>query len=107
MSIRSFAVGAALLVPSVLCVSCSDPPPPPEIIRPVRAIRVADRAAIVGRRFPGTAKATQEVELSFRVSGTLASFPMNIGDVVTEGQIVAARITGHDSAQLHAAAISA
>ncbi len=89
MSIRSIVAGAALVIPFTFCASCQKQPPAPAAIRPVRAIRVVDRAAIVGRKFPGAARATQEVELSFRVSGTVTSFPMNIGDVVTKDQAVA------------------
>ena len=39
-----------------------------------------------GRRwYPGTARATQEVDLSFRVAGPLITFPVNIGDFVEVG----------------------
>ncbi|UCD76194.1 MAG: efflux RND transporter periplasmic adaptor subunit, partial [Phycisphaerales bacterium] len=78
-----------LVVSSVFCVSCKEQPPPAEVIRPVRAIRVSDSTSLVGRKFPGTARATREVELSFRVAGTITSFPMNIGDNVEKDQVVA------------------
>jgi RND family efflux transporter MFP subunit len=81
--------GALLVGPSLFCVSCQEPPPPDEVVRPVRAIRVADSTSLVGRKFPGTARATREVELSFRVAGTITSFPMNIGDSVERDQVVA------------------
>lgn len=71
-------------------ISCSDEPVEREkVIRSVPAIQVANQAKMDGRRFPGTAKATQEVNLSFRVGGPLITFPVSIGDRVKEGDILA------------------
>jgi RND family efflux transporter MFP subunit len=50
---------------------------------------VGDTAAVVGRWFPGRAKATEEVNLSFRVGGELATLPINLGDVVKKGDVLA------------------
>ena len=47
------------------------------------------------RWFPGKAKATQEVELSFRVAGPLVDFPVDVGDRVKKGA-VAAKIDPRD-----------
>ena len=66
-----------------------------EIIRPVRSIRVGNAKELERRNFPGRARATQEVNLSFRVSGPLVSKPVNVGDVVKKGQILA-RIDPND-----------
>ena len=60
-----------------------------EIIRPVRAMKVSDVVQFRQRQFPGTATATQEVDLSFRVSGPLITLPVNIGDEVKVGDVVA------------------
>lgn len=57
-------------------------------VRPVVAIKVADASQLTGRSFPGRAKATQEVNLSFRVSGPLTSLPVNVGDRVKRGQLL-------------------
>jgi hypothetical protein len=52
-----------LLIP--LLIGCTDEPPPQgEVVRPVKAMQVADFAGFVDRSFPGKAKATQEVNLS-------------------------------------------
>jgi RND family efflux transporter MFP subunit len=55
----------------------------------VRAIKVSDPAQLVGRQFPGRAKPTQEIELSFRVAGPLISRPVNVGTSVKVGDLVA------------------
>jgi multidrug efflux system membrane fusion protein len=78
---------AALLI--VLLSGCSKPPPAPEVVRPVRAVKAGDVTSLDGRWFPGTAQATQEVNLSFRVSGPLVEFSVIVGDVVTQGQVLA------------------
>ena len=57
--------------------------------RPVKAVRVSDIGELGNRWFAGRAKATQEVSLSFRVSGQLLSFPVVVGDEVKEGDVVA------------------
>jgi RND family efflux transporter MFP subunit len=64
-------------------------PPEEPAIRPVRAMKVGDAAGLSGRSFPGRAKATQEVNLSFRVSGPLISLPIKVGDRVKKGDVLA------------------
>jgi len=81
--------GIVAVLLTVLLSGCSKPPPETVIIRPVRAVKAGDVASLDGRWFPGKAQATQEVNLSFRVSGPLVEFPVNVGDVVTQGQVLA------------------
>lgn len=76
----------------VLALSgCADEPPPTakEVVRPIKAARVADVASFGERFFPGQAKATQELELSFRVAGPLVARDVDVGTVVREGDVVA------------------
>lgn len=68
---------------------CQEERPQKEMIRMVRAVQVSDPAEFSKRWFPGQAKATQEVDLSFRVAGPLVKFPVNIGDEVPKGQELA------------------
>ena len=74
---------------AVLLAACSAEPPPPAVTRPVRAIQVVDAAALTGRFLPGRAQATQEVNLGFRVSGPLITRPVNVGDEVEKGTVLA------------------
>jgi RND family efflux transporter MFP subunit len=73
-----------------LLAGCSEEPPPQED-RPrlVKAMKIADYAGFYDRSFPGKAKATQEVDLAFDVAGTLVERAVNIGDRVTENQLLA------------------
>lgn len=74
----------------LIAAGCSQPAPAPEPVRPVRALKVGDLKAIEGRQFPGRAKARDEVDLSFRVSGTLVELPVDVGSQVKQGDVIAA-----------------
>jgi RND family efflux transporter MFP subunit len=50
---------------------------------------VGDLAAMEQRSFPGRAQAAQEVDLSFRVTGPLIARPVNVGDEVEAGDLIA------------------
>jgi len=60
-----------------------------KVVRPIKAMMVTDAVQFRQRKFPGTAKATQEIDLSFRVSGPLITLPVDIGDEVSTGDVVA------------------
>ncbi len=60
-----------------------------KVIRPIKAMKVTEDVLFRQRQFPGTAKATQEIDLSFRVSGPLITLPVDIGDEVSTGDVVA------------------
>lgn len=83
-------VACACLLASLAAAGCGAPAPEPEAIRPVRAIKVGDLKAIAGREFPGRAKAKDEVDLSFQVSGPLVSLPVDVGSQVKRGDVIAA-----------------
>ena len=68
---------------------CSEEVAVEEIIRPVKAVKVGDLERMMERKFPGRSSATKEVDLSFRVSGPLITRPIDVGDEVKKGQILA------------------
>lgn len=68
---------------------CDQPLEEKVYIRPVKAIRVSDPSLIRSRPFPGVIRAENRVNLSFRVDGPLVEFPVDVGDNVEEGQILA------------------
>ena len=88
-TIRRYSL-IAIALTSLSLVACKDEVAPQEVqIRPIKAIQVAAQVDMDTRTFPGVAKATQEVNLSFRVGGPLITFPVNIGDRVKEGDVLA------------------
>jgi RND family efflux transporter MFP subunit len=74
-----------------LLVACgpSEEPAPVEIIRPVRAMQVPDAESLSRRAFPGTARAVQRSILSLEVPGRLIERPVDVGDEVEKGQLLA------------------
>ena len=79
------ALAACIMLPA--CI------PEPEVVTAapplVPAIRIADASALTERVFPGRARAGQQVNLSFRVTGPLVELPVNVGDKVSAGDVVA------------------
>ena len=58
------------------------------VVRPVKTITLSgDQGG--GRSFPGKVQGSQRVNLSFRVQGPLIEFPVNEGDEVQKGQLLA------------------
>ena len=79
----------ALLLSSMLLFACKEKAPEQQPLRLVFAMRIADAAGLAERTFPGRARAGKEVNRSFRVSGPLITFPVNVGDKVKKGDILA------------------
>ena len=61
----------------------------PEVIRPIRAMQVEDPTNLKDTWLPGVAKATQETDLAFEVSGKLSQRPVFVGEEVQVGQVLA------------------
>ena len=64
--IRRLAAFALVALAASMPLGCRRAPEAPEVVRPVRAMKVGDASILSGRVFPGRAKATKEVDLSFR-----------------------------------------
>ncbi len=83
-----------LLIPSLTLVSmffagCAEEQVVPERPRLVLAMKIGDPTTFEDRWVPGRAKATRELDLSFRVSGRMIARPVNVGDQLKEGDLVA------------------
>lgn len=85
------ATTIAMLAALVALSACEDEQvaEAPEIVRPVKAIKIGDASVLQQRWFPGRAQAAREVELSFRVAGPLIEFPVNVGDRIEAGDVLA------------------
>jgi RND family efflux transporter MFP subunit len=79
----------AWLAAAVCATACESETPQREIIRPVRAMQIAEAGALQERWFPGRATATQEANVAFEVPGRLVQRPVLVGDRVTKGQLLA------------------
>ena len=76
---------------SGLLVACQgqDPPPPQEILRPIRSQQVSLTGSNQTRTFSGKAQAGLEAKLSFKVSGTVSRLLVKVGDKLKQRQVVA------------------
>ncbi len=85
----SSPIWSGLILASLLITGCAPQPEPKQRVPLVPAIQVADAQAVAKRTFPGRARAGQEVNLSFRVTGPLIELPADVGDEVKAGDVVA------------------
>ena len=79
----------ALIAGAIFIASCKKETPVKEPVRPVRAIKIGDMEGVSSRSFPGQAEATEEVNLTFEVPGRLVERPVDKGDEVKKGDLLA------------------
>ena len=90
LSARLIARAGLILILAGATAACDQPEVvEEEVIRPVRAIKVADPSAFEDRTFPGRARATREVNVAFEVTGRVVEYPIDVGDVLQEGDVIA------------------
>lgn len=74
----------------MLHAACDQSPVTEQAVRPVRAIKVGEAGPLADRWFPGQARAHNEADLSFRVSGPLIVLANDIvGKEYTAGEVIA------------------
>ena len=90
MNYRSGTFLAATLLTAVAFLSCQEKlEQPPPLIRPVRYQKVFSTGGVRTRTLTGAAKAGIESKISFKVSGTLQSLMLEIGDAIRKGELIA------------------
>ncbi|MHC4477799.1 MAG: efflux RND transporter periplasmic adaptor subunit [Planctomycetota bacterium] len=77
--------------PTFFIASCGkkEEPPPREVVRPVKMMTVTSSSEAFKRRLPGTVRAAQRVDLAFQVGGPLIELPVEEGQNVKKGQLLA------------------
>ncbi len=60
-----------------------------ERLRPVRYVTVSDASIFRDRSFSGTSKSSRESRLSFKISGTVINVPVQIGQRLNAGDLIA------------------
>lgn len=79
-----------LIVTAALALAaCSEPPPPEEPIRSVKLITVQSSTVGAHTEYAGDVRARQESRLGFRVGGKLLERPVDLGQRVKPGQLLA------------------
>lgn len=84
------AMRAGLWATAVLLAGCGGGEEAAEVQpRLVRHIEVESQSAARARTFSGISKSSQESRLSFKVSGTIEALPVNVGDTLARGDLIA------------------
>ncbi|MFZ2986446.1 efflux RND transporter periplasmic adaptor subunit [Ideonella sp.] len=87
--LRRFAAPTLIALSVATLAACSKKEPAPEPVRAVRTMVISDGQSQVGNDYAAEIKARTEARLGFRVGGKLLSRPVNAGDVVRAGQVLA------------------
>jgi multidrug efflux pump subunit AcrA (membrane-fusion protein) len=84
-----FLLGLFLVPGLFSCGRKKEEPPAREVVRPVKMLTVAAAGGEREISFPGRVRASQRVELSFKVSGPLMELPAEEGQAVKKGGLLA------------------
>ena len=79
----------AALIAATAVAACDKKPPSPAQARPVRTMIVERSAQGETVSLTGQVRAKDQVSLAFRLDGRMIERPVNVGDVVKAGQVVA------------------
>jgi membrane fusion protein, multidrug efflux system len=80
---------APLVLVALALAGCSRPAPLPEPVRSVKTLTVGAQAEGGSIDYAGEVRARSESRLAFRVAGKLVSRPVDLGDSVKAGQVLA------------------
>jgi RND family efflux transporter MFP subunit len=78
-----------LLAVMLTVFGCGKEEKPPEVIRSIRWIKVAETTTKQVRMISGTTKPVDQTALSFAVSGTVEKVEVKLGEKVKKGQVLA------------------
>ncbi len=87
-SVNYFTITCALGLALVACSEPDDIATEPAL-RPVRIAEVSTGGALRERSFSGVSQSSQESRMSFRVGGTVIDVPVQVGDALSQGQLIA------------------
>ncbi len=89
MLYRPIATALVILVLAALVACQKEAPPPKEVIRAIKTIKVEERARAQTRRFSGVIEPVDKSSLSFEVSGNVQDVNFDEGQEITEGEVIA------------------
>jgi multidrug efflux system membrane fusion protein len=89
-ALRTAGLGMTILSLAVLGIGCGEKPPKEAVpvVRPVKTL-VVGAGLTEGLTFPGTVRGSERADLSFQVSGPLVALPVDEGDRVSRGKLLA------------------
>ncbi len=80
-----------ILITPLFLFSCGkeEDSPQGKVVRPVKMVEVGAAESGAVRSYPGKVDAVQQVDLAFQVPGPIVDLPVNEGDLVEAGQVIA------------------
>lgn len=91
-SIRQTTMVFGIITATLILQACGnkqEAAPQKEVIRPVKTLILGSADTHNSRRFPGTVRASDRVDLSFKVDGPLIELPVRQGDEIKKGDLIA------------------
>jgi RND family efflux transporter MFP subunit len=83
-------IALLIFLPMAFLTGCEEEVVKEEPVRPVKVFKAGSTiSGLTGRSFPGLAKANEEVNLGFESGGILIERPVDKGDEVKKGQLLA------------------
>ena len=89
MRTRTFTTAGAVLATAMFVTACSKPAPSEEPVRAVKVSTVGVASIQSGAEFSGEVRPRIESRLGFRVAGKLVRRPVELGQTVKAGQVLA------------------
>ena len=90
VGLRSWSCILAVFAAGVLLAACqAETAPAPKSERPVQVQQVRFETGAAAREFVGVVRARYETDLGFRVGGKIVARVVNVGDRVSEGDVIA------------------
>jgi len=86
---RTALLGLFMLLSIPSCGGKEEKEVKPEVVRPVKMMTVTSSTDALQRKFPGMVRAAKRADLAFQVEGTLRQLPVDEGQEVKEGQLIA------------------
>mgnify|MGYP001050696545 CR=1 FL=1 len=87
--IRSIVTVTGVVFLLAACGRKEEPVTKEEVVRPVKMMTVTSSTDALQRNFPGMVRAAKRADLAFQVEGTLKQLPVDEGQEVEEGQLIA------------------
>lgn len=89
LTIRALTVRALTIAPTLIFSACSEPPQATiDVARPVKILTVGGEDATI-LEYPGQISASTRADMAFEVSGKIVTFPVDEGQTVQQGELLA------------------
>lgn len=86
---KTFSLWVAACLISSFITSCGEPPKDTKMMKTVKTDTVRTEGNQPPLQYPGKVKASEDISLAFRVSGTIRNIKVEDGQAVKAGQLLA------------------